>query len=601
MKARLLQTLTNLLLMIVCLLLIVVYLLRPSLSLPETSGSAEPAQLNKNIVPASSPGLIGPAAPPAAADVVPFVQTLHIHGVPYEQARQFGPEAVPLLLDLLADPANEVYATNIVVTLGFIGHPSARQPLLDYLTQTQGEVSLDRFRGLTSVPYALSQLAHQGDVASLDFLLQASDPNYWNAQTLPWTFNGLSPNLELYHQTLLALGVSGLPQALTRLEQITNQGGLSAQADNEVLQQALELNQRVQQEGMAPVVNPDPNPLVVSGDIQDTLVPQVIDTNVNGHLHLFTITRYVTMSTPNEVAVDQLLIEGSEIVRTADSPADISCCVSLQRSGAVGTFAVTDGTIATPSELNAVFGVTSHGVKVVVSLDFCGGFNTSIIGCAAIGSPTNLVLEHLGSVTLNGILWAHEFGHNQGLFHPNPSVSTRIMNGSLSSVSKQMTQAECNAWHSTPANPGTITGPITGSCPLLFTATKILEPTSVVTSGATITYTITIVNNTVNPVTNLTVSDNLPAELTYVPGSATANPPIINLTNFPNTTAPFTLNGNSSVQITYKAQVGSVNSHEILVNTATINALGLPQSIQASNTAIVDPLKTYLPVILLNN
>jgi uncharacterized repeat protein (TIGR01451 family) len=175
------------------------------------------------------------------------------------------------------------------------------------------------------------------------------------------------------------------------------------------------------------------------------------------------------------------------------------------------------------------------------------------------------------------------------------------MNGSLSSVARQMTQAECNAWHSTPANPGTITGPITGPCPLLFTATKILEPTSVVTSGATINYVITIANNTVNPVTNLTLNDSLPAKLTYVPGSATANPPIINLTNFPNTTASFTLNGNSSVQITYAAQVGSVNSHEVLINTATINAPALPQSIQASYVAIVDPFKAYLPIILLNN
>jgi uncharacterized repeat protein (TIGR01451 family) len=261
---------------------------------------------------------------------------------------------------------------------------------------------------------------------------------------------------------------------------------------------------------------------------------------------------------------------------------------------------VTDGTIGTSSELNAVFGVTSHGVKVVPSLEYCGGFNTSIIGCAAIGSPTNLILEHLGSATLDGILWAHEFGHNQGLFHPNPSVSTRIMNGSLSSASRQMTQAECNAWHSTLANPGTVTGPITSPCPLLFTATKQLEPTSVVTSGATINYVITIVNNTFNPVTNLTVSDSLPSKLTYIPSSATANPPIINLNNFPNSTAPFTLNGNSGVQIRYAAQVGPVNSHEILVNTATINAPALPQPIQASYAAVVDPRKVYLPVILLN-
>lgn len=597
MKRKFFQTGLNLLLLTGCATLIIVYLLRLPLSLPETAERIEPAQRQPEQVPASNLGLIGPAEPLAAADVIPFVKTLHIHGIPYEQARQFGPEAVPILLDLLADPENAPYATNIVVTLGFMGYPSARQPLLDYLTQTQGEVSLEQYRALTSVPYALSQLAHQGDVSALTFLLQASDPGYWNGSRLPWTYNGQAQSLELYRQVLLGLGVSGLPQAQTRLAEIATQGSLSAQADNEALQQALALNQRVQQEGMAPVVSPDPNSLAAPAELQNTLDAQANDTNSSSHLQTFTVGRHVAMgSIPSDAQVDALLNEASRVMQTADSGADISCCVSFQRSGSVGTFNVTDGIIRTSSELNQIFGLGSYQVKIVPSLDYCGGLNTSIIGCAFINNPKNMILEYSGSATRNGILWAHEFGHNQGLEHPDElgGFPTRIMNAILYvDDSKQMTQSECNAWHNTLTNPGQVIGP----CPALFTVSKLLEASSVVTSGATINYTILIENNTFNAITGITVSDALPTKFTYVPGSATASPPIVNLTNFPTTTGSFTLASNSSVQITYAVNVGVVNSKEVLVNTVTVNASGLAQPIQASYTAIVDPVLTYLPIV----
>jgi uncharacterized repeat protein (TIGR01451 family) len=592
MLPKILPTITNILLGLVCLAMIGFYLFQAPLSLPETAGQQKPSQ--PALIKPGELDLMGPAALPTAADVIPFVKTLYIHGVPYDLARQFGPDAVPLLLDLLADPENELFATNIVVTLGFIGQPSARQPLLDYLTQTQGEVSLNQFRGLTSVPYALSQLAHQGDVASLTFLLEAAESNYWTNHPLSWSYNGQSPTPELDQQTLLGLGVSGLPQALTRLQELAGRMPLAAQADNEVLQQALALNEQVHQEGMAPVVNPDPNTLVPPENLRSALESQANDTNSNSHLQTFTIARHVNMSSPpSNAQVDLFLAEASQIMQTADSPTDISCCISLQRSGSIATFAQTNGTITTNSELNAAFAVTSFNVKMVPTLDYCGGFNTSIIGCAFIGSPKNMVLEYLGNTTFDAILWAHEFGHNQGLQHPNPSVQSRIMNGFLTSAAQQMTQSECTAWHSTPDNPGSVLGP----CPFNFTVNKTLEATSVVTSGATISYIITIVNNTPSDITGMTMSDSLPAQLSYVNDSATASPPIVNLTNFPTSSGSFTMVANSSLQITYQATVGVVADKETFVNTATVNISGQSQPRQATHTAIVNPIISYLPLI----
>ena len=575
---------------------------RPRLSLPESAGLKQSIHRGDRMtVPATELGLIGPAAPPEPADVIPFVQELHFHGIPYDGARQFGPEAVPILVELLADPAHELYATNIVVTLGFIGHPTARPPLLDYLTQTRGEVSLNQYRALLSVPYGLAQLAHHGDVAALAFLLDASDPGYWTSQRLPWTFEGQTHETGLYQQTLLALGVSGLPQAQARLVEIAGQGGLSTQEADETLRQALELNQRVQQEGMAPVVSPDPNNSPESPEPQETISDQAVDTNSSGHLQTFIVGRHSSMSRPTTVEADTILTKASEVMQTADSSADIACCVAMQLNGSVGIFSATDGIVDTSGELNTLFNLSAYQIKLVPALNYCGGFNTSIIGCARINSSKNMILEHLDNVTLDGIVWAHEFGHNQGLMHPSTYIPTRIMNGSLnfSNPGREMTQTECNAWHGTIFNPGT-----SFVCPFSFDVNKTLSTSSVVTANATITYFIEVKNNTFQTVTDITVSDDLPPELTYVNGSATATPNIGGLSDFPATTPPFSLSPQASVLITFQALVdGGVTKGDLVINKAIVNSpdLSLSAPIEASHTAIVDPEKSFLPLIFKSN
>jgi hypothetical protein len=491
----------------------------------------------------------------------------------------------------LADPANEPYRTNIVVTLGFIGHPTARPPLLKYLTETQGEVSLDQWRGLLAVPYALAHLAHQGDVTSLSFLLDASDPAYWANQPLAWSYQGQAYGPDLYEQTVLALGVSGLPQAQARLAEIAGQGGLSTQAGEDTLQQALDLNRRVQQEGMARTVTFDP------ADLEETLSTHAEDTNSIGHLQTFVVGRHSSLSYPDETRIDDILNIASEIMQTADSASDVACCVALQRDGPIGTFTTTDGIINTSTDMYAIFNMGAYGAKLVPALDYCGGYNPSIIGCAYINSPKNMILEHLSSLTLNGILWAHEFGHNQGLYHTNPADSTQIMNGYLSYSAKQMTQTECNAWHSSYWSPGT-----PGACPFGFTAKQYLLAGSEVTAGATINYTIEVKNGAFQQITGISVSDDLAGgDLVYL-GPAVADPPGIigDLTNFPDSTS-FTLEAGESVAITYGVQVAAtVTKGELLVNTVAVASADLSEPVQASYTAIVDPEKSFLPLILRN-
>jgi uncharacterized repeat protein (TIGR01451 family) len=131
---------------------------------------------------------------------------------------------------------------------------------------------------------------------------------------------------------------------------------------------------------------------------------------------------------------------------------------------------------------------------------------------------------------------------------------------------------------------------------------KSLVSTNVVTAGAQITYTITVQNHDTQSVTNTVVSDDIPYQTSYVPNSAEANPAIVDLTDFPTSTLPFTVSGSSTVVITYVLQVSDTAQRgDVLTNTATVSVPTFVEAIQASSSNMVDPLKIYLPVIFKNN
>ena len=79
-------------------------------------------------------------------------------------------------------------------------------------------------------------------------------------------------------------------------------------------------------------------------------------------------------------------------------------------------------------------------------------------------------------------------------------------------------------------------------------------------------------------------------------------PAIVNLTNFPSSTGSFTLNSQQSVLITYQVRVaGTVTKGDLLVNTVTASSPNLSTPVSASYVTIVDPQKSFLPLLLKNN
>src|SRR5262245_22553054 len=112
------------------------------------------------------------AATGDASDLRAFITRQYIHGVPYREARAFGPQAVPELVSMLEDQSLEPHWSNVVFTLGAIGHPSAVQPLQNFLKHQRGEVSRGTFQAMLAVPPALGIIANGGDPAAFSTLVR---------------------------------------------------------------------------------------------------------------------------------------------------------------------------------------------------------------------------------------------------------------------------------------------------------------------------------------------------------------------------------------------------------------------------------------------
>lgn len=147
-----------------------------------------------------------------------FVRQVHYHGVSYGEARRYPSSAVPVLLRMLADPANAPHWTNIVAVLGIIGDQSVVARLIAFAHQGSGTLTPDEYRAKSTVLIALGYVAnHTGSRAALDYLLASANPEAWNARALRWSspFHATSAarNARLSSTAFLGLALSGAPAA----------------------------------------------------------------------------------------------------------------------------------------------------------------------------------------------------------------------------------------------------------------------------------------------------------------------------------------------------------------------------------------------------
>jgi hypothetical protein len=153
------------------------------------------------------------------------------------------------------------------------------------------------------------------------------------------------------------------------------------------------------------------------------------------------ISRFNTAALTDAEA-DRILADATTALQTNDGPGDTACNVVLVRNGAVTSFATGDGSIDSNAEFNTVIGLAGE-VKVVNQINWCGSLIPNVIGCAPVPGASLSVVRFTANE--EGLLWAHEFGHNRGLNHRNDDANA-IMNGVIGFVRRRVTGAECTAY-----------------------------------------------------------------------------------------------------------------------------------------------------------
>ena len=157
----------------------------------------------------------------------------------------------------------------------------------------------------------------------------------------------------------------------------------------------------------------------------------------NPFQHQLRVSRFTTTVLTGGDA-DSIFSDASSVLKTDDGAGDAGCRITLSRLGSVTVFSTGDGSIDSQAEFNNVNGL-SGAVKVVNDINFCGSANPIAIGCAP--RPGNSLVVMRFTANQEGILWAHEFGHNKGL--PHRSNATAVMNGTIGVNRLGVTSSEC--------------------------------------------------------------------------------------------------------------------------------------------------------------
>jgi hypothetical protein len=121
---------------------------------------------------------------------------------------------------------------------------------------------------------------------------------------------------------------------------------------------------------------------------------------------------------------DTILAAASSALRNNDGPGDVECSATFRRDGNVGTFTQGDGSIDSEREYDAVADGAGD-VFVVNAINWCGGPIANAIGCA---DSDSMIVVRAGS---EGVVWAHEYGHTQGLNHRNEWPSVEFLLGDM--------------------------------------------------------------------------------------------------------------------------------------------------------------------------
>ena len=152
------------------------------------------------------------------------------------------------------------------------------------------------------------------------------------------------------------------------------------------------------------------------------------------------VHRHATVSL-SAAQADRILADMGGVLQQKDQSNDVATAIRFVRNGAVRVLPSSiPGVIQTQSQLSSLLAVGS-GVKIVRGIRWCGGPGGSIIGCAPVGSSIVNIAAVRFTTSQEGILWAHEYGHNVGLSHRTNDANA-VMYPSIAPNRRVVNQSE---------------------------------------------------------------------------------------------------------------------------------------------------------------
>ncbi len=404
--------------------------------------------------------------------VVEELGYVYVHGVDEPLARdlvdRLGAGVPVVLRELLADPAFP-RRDNVVAFLAHLGGPADRDALLRFMADPPaGWSTPEEDRALLMAPTALGPIARRGDAGALEALLRMTDPA--TAMELLGGAAAESTNPEaartdLIEKALRGLAWAGTRQARDRLLDV-GLGRLEFRGTRRDLAlsalRSLDLLELLGTSSLPTVNGGAPAPAAGGGDAPGHLAPrdpapgsgvepQEFDVNPTVTDSSLTYANHVDHNDPmTDTRLDESLAVADLRAGRSDYDGDVACCMTLSRLGTAQEFGTPgDGldSIDDSAELNEVMGNPVARIKVVREIHNCGGPGFGIIGCGNTPGDSIAVVR-MSSAADDGLLWAHEYGHNTGLGHNGDN--RRIMHGFLTGSNRGLTQGECDSFHAPP-------------------------------------------------------------------------------------------------------------------------------------------------------